>query len=219
MPELEAELGFGCLQYYEGKEGWHDRGGACVNDSCEGGVKNREFNHCLSSSSSVGPGAPAEGTKYRSFATYDDTIDVQLDPVYEVLSNQILEGRVELLADFLESCNTTNAPYNPVKMLSVLNAFAPLAPVHTSLQICLAESMHTLLPAACRCPAFLKAVLNIHVFDVYAANLETEKSHAVGWWLHQQPWLADPVAHQTTIHCLAGYPAVLSAGTDAAVLR
>ncbi|KAJ7110571.1 hypothetical protein C8R44DRAFT_883705 [Mycena epipterygia] len=144
----------------------------------------------------------------------DEAIDAQLDPLYSVLSDRITEGRVQLLAQFLENCADTVFPYDPVKTLSVLGSFAPAAQVHASHQIRLATSLKNL---SRRRPALLKAVINIAAFDVYASSAETEKSRAIGGWLQSQPWLDDADSRDIVKHCLARYSRALS-GTDSAAL-
>jgi hypothetical protein len=148
-------------------------------------------------------------------ALEDDTINAQLDPLYEVLSARITEGRVQLLAEFLEHCASAELPYDPVKTISVLGAFAPAASVHPIYQTRLATSMRALLRIARRRPALLKAVMNIEVFDVYAASAETEKSRAIGGWLRNQPWLDDPIARNTMVHFLTGYSVTLASTNTA----
>ncbi|KAJ7183465.1 hypothetical protein C8R46DRAFT_1344293 [Mycena filopes] len=156
----------------------------------------------------------------------DDTIDAQLDPLYAVLSARIAEGRVQLLASVLEACHATGVPpYDPVKTLSVLGAFAPVAPVHARHQLRFAASLQPLLslPLARRRPGLLRAVLNSELFDVYATCGETEAAGTrtvSGWQLRHWPWLDEPAAREGVSRFLVGCEVVFrgAAGTDAAAL-
>ncbi|KAJ7676595.1 hypothetical protein DFH06DRAFT_1034014 [Mycena polygramma] len=142
----------------------------------------------------------------------DEALDAQL-VIGEILSARITEGRIQLLAQFLEHCASTKLPYDPVKTVSVLGTFAAAAPVHATHQLRVATSLVALLPAARRRAPILKAAANIQAFDVYADSAEAERSRAVVGTLRHRPWLDDPAACKKMKDFFSEYWAGLS-GVD-----
>ncbi|KAJ6502880.1 hypothetical protein C8R47DRAFT_1316835 [Mycena vitilis] len=159
------------------------------------------------------PDLDAESSNGTSESVDDEALDAQL-VIGEILSARITEGRVQLLAQFLEHCASTKLPYDPVKTVSVLGTFTAAAPVHATHQLRLVTSLMALLPATRRRAPILKAFVNIEAFDVYAESAEAERSRAVGGTLRHRPWLDDPAVCKKMKDFFSEYWAGLS-GVDA----
>jgi hypothetical protein len=127
----------------------------------------------------------------------------------QVLRDRITEARVLVLTELFENCSSSVLPHNVIETLPFVAHFVPPAFIHPNHQVRFANSIRGMFDSEHRQhhPELLKAVVNLKIFDIYAAPQESGlDSPRASSFLQKHPWLNNHVARETIKISLALYP-------------
>ncbi|KAJ6590115.1 hypothetical protein DFH09DRAFT_1027357 [Mycena vulgaris] len=127
------------------------------------------------------------------------------DALSTLCDERIIESKLLVLTEFLESCLSANLPFRAVDTVERLGAFNPHSAIHAPHQLRFAVVLKRLFD---RTEADVKhAFINLQVFDVYISNQNTKT------WPTQEPchpWLDCTEARQNIRDALSTYLGTVS---------
>ncbi|KAF7352093.1 hypothetical protein MVEN_01172100 [Mycena venus] len=158
-----------------------------------------------------------------------------------LLHHRSLEASLDVITEYFEYCDTDTLPYNTIQTLNTIknrdNFFsgrwclgAPEAPIHATLQIRLANSIHAIFVTGIFMD-LMDEILNSEFWDLYAEGMKTQEQIDVHLGLHRGlyqsppsivprgnlwPWLEDASARQKIIDAFTGYEGKLTSAPDSA---
>ncbi|KAJ7231095.1 hypothetical protein C8J57DRAFT_182292 [Mycena rebaudengoi] len=151
-----------------------------------------------------------------------DRISSQQSPILTAcMKNRKTEAAINILAEFVEHCDSDVLPHRAVETLKRINGinfhdrsklafrnpFAPRAPVHPGHQIRLANSIHRVFTVAQPCDDLLNEVVNSQFWNMYS-NLAPHRSDRE---MEAYPWLEEPIARGKVVDVFRGHEAKLAA--------
>jgi hypothetical protein len=140
----------------------------------------------------------------------------QIQVLKRTLNARIMEARVQIVAELLESCSSSEIPYNAVKTLSLITPVAPSFAVHAIHQIRFAKSLQDVFHALGNSEV-LEAALNLDAFDVYAPKHGPEKLPKTSG-SPPFPWMDSDQARQIVRESLRDYEKILILSADSSVI-
>jgi hypothetical protein len=171
-------------------------------------IATRLANHIFPVDTSFGIPADLLGRRTNSEVENPD-----LDALNQVLRDRITEARVQVLSELFENCSSSVLPYNVVETLPLVAHFNPPPSSHLTHQIRFANSIRGIFLSDHhrRHPDLLKAVVNLKIFDTYAAPDECQSdSPQTPSFGQKHPWLDNQMARQTIKTSFAKYITSLS---------
>ncbi|KAJ7434865.1 hypothetical protein FB451DRAFT_1310698 [Mycena latifolia] len=124
---------------------------------------------------------------HRRYPATHATSDSESDNLH-LLPDRIGDAKINILAEFLEACKSTDLPYNAGNTISFVSGGPPLTAIGSQYQIRLANSINHLWGTPSH-SGVMEALLHSDIFQVYACSTDDPAENMC-------PWIDDPVAHK-----------------------
>ncbi|KAF7365729.1 hypothetical protein MVEN_00446700 [Mycena venus] len=146
--------------------------------------------------------------------SHPDFLDTQpTDLFHQVLRNRIIEAKIAIIADFLDGLSSDFTPYKPVETLLCICATvpAPVAEIHKSYQIRLADALRRILDAGYPFNGeLIDGIFNCKIFEPYFS--------AARFWPHEEnpghAWLQESSARTEIRATLTDFTNMSSSSAD-----
>ncbi|KAF7341248.1 hypothetical protein MVEN_01860400 [Mycena venus] len=127
-----------------------------------------------------------------------------MSPVETIVWNRILEGKVCILAEFMERCDSDPLPYNAVETMWHIDRYLHPSSVHDIYQNRFAHAVNKVFESS-RSKEILPHVVNLAMFEAY-----TDETLFSGWGVFPPPWLTSQHARSIIKATFSAYADTLS---------